>query len=386
MRQISVPKVENWQNVVEAQGFDFHSLHGIPYWVEDRAYVFTPDEVAKIHHCTDQLYEMCLQLVDNVIANDLFMELRISDEWVPLIRKSWEQRDVSIYGRFDYAYSSDGSLKLLEFNADTPTMLMESAVIQYYWMKRYKPFLLGHVDQFNSIHENLIRAWTVYKNRLGDSAHEKVYFCCMKDYIEDLKNVEYICDCARHAGLSVELIYIEDIGWDGHQFVDLQGQPIRNLFKLYPWEMMTMDDFGKNLLSHDGLQIVEPAWKMILSNKGILPLLWDMYPDHPNLLPASFDEGVIPRPFVRKPLLSREGANVTIALKDEIVSSEGRYGNGDFIYQAFAPLSKFGSGYAMLGSWIAGGRSCGIGIRESSSLITDNVSRFVPHFISERYT
>ena len=48
----------------------------------------------------------------------------------------------------------------------------------------------------------------------------------------------------------------------------------------------------------------------------MLPLLWEMFPGHPNLLPAFFEDdpnaATLGTSFVRKPLYSREGANVAL--------------------------------------------------------------------------
>ncbi|HSZ87188.1 MAG TPA: glutathionylspermidine synthase family protein, partial [Puia sp.] len=127
---------------------------------------------------------------------------------------------------------------------------------------------------------------------------------------------------------------------------------------------------------------IEPAWKMILSNKAILPILWELYPHHPNLLPAYFEENNMEE-FVKKPILSREGANISIISNGRTIeSTEGEYGKEGFIYQEYFPLPVFnGNNYPLIGSWIIGQEPAGIGIRESNQLITDNISRFIPHLI-----
>ena len=119
---------------------------------------------------------------------------------------------------------------------------------------------------------------------------------------------------------------------------------------------------------------------MVLSNKGILPILWELFPDHPNLLPAYFEPGRIAGDYVQKPLLSREGANVTIHRQGAVLAAEGEYGAEGFVYQAYAPIPRYGSDYATVGAWIVGDEPAGIGIREDETLITRNTSRFVPHY------
>lgn len=188
---------------------------------------------------------------------------------------------------------------------------------------------------------------------------------------------------AIQAGLHTNFINIEDIGWNGKTFTDLNERAIRTIFKLYPWEFLVKDQFSSHLLT-DCWDIIEPAWKMILSNKGILPILWEMYPNHPNLLPAYFDPGKLGSTYVRKPLFSREGANVSI-IRDgvETNSIDLNYGKDGYIYQQYLPITKFDDAYPVLGSWIVGGRACGLGIREDTNEITANGSHFIPHYFVE---
>ena len=125
-------------------------------------------------------------------------------------------------------------------------------------------------------------------------------------------------------------------------------------------------------------------WKILLSNKGILPLLWQKHQGHPNLLPAFFDDGKQPlnAGWVRKPLFSREGANIELLTHSgERLFQPGPYDDAGYIRQAFAPLPRFGNSYTLIGSWVVGDLAAGIGIREDDSLITKDSSRFLPHII-----
>lgn len=168
-------------------------------------------------------------------------------------------------------------------------------------------------------------------------------------------------------------------------FVDEANKPIELMFKLYPWEWMMRETFGSSLKG-TSTQFVEPPWKAILSNKGILPLLWAMFPGHPNLLPAYFDDdekaAELGTSYARKPLYSREGANIELRIGGETVDSDsGPYGEEGYIRQAAAPLPQFDGNHVVLGSWIASGKPCGLSVREDASPITKNTSRFLPHAI-----
>jgi glutathionylspermidine synthase len=213
-----------------------------------------------------------------------------------------------------------------------------------------------------------------------------VHLAGMTENTEDAGTLAYLQDAASQAGLQTTLIDIEDIGLrDDGSFVDLDDRGIELAFKLYPWEWMFHDAFGARLKDAPTCWI-EPPWKAILSNKGILPLLWEMFPNHPNLLPAYFEDDPnaarLGTSFVRKPLYSREGANVAlVSAGTTLVEQEGPYGAEGFIRQAMAPLPNFSDQYAVLGSWLVDHTPCGLSIREDENPITGNTSRFLPHAI-----
>ena len=376
MERISITPRNNWQQEVEKLGFGFHSLQ-VPYWDESVYYSFKMDEILFIEKATAELWDMSLKAVQYVIDQNLYAQLGIPETFKNYIESSWNNDVPAIYGRFDLSYKN-GQLKLLEFNADTPTSLYESGAVQWHWLQGFD----ATKDQFNSIQEKLIAYWKYLAEYLNPGI---LHFTCVKESLEDLTTTEYMRDCAIQGGLTTKLVFIDDIGWDENNevFVDMEDQPIQNLFKLYPWEWLINESFGKNILA-DKVPIlwIEPAWKMILSNKGILAILWKMYPYHPYLLKAYFDGPMEMADYVKKPLLSREGANITIVKNSiEVEKTEGDYGTEGFIYQELCELPSFNDHHPMIGSWIIGQESAGIGIRESSTLITNNTSRFVPHLI-----
>ena len=370
--------------VERAADLDFTYLHvdGKPYWDESACYAFTLQEIEeRLEAPTNELSALCLEVVGRAVKDDDKMRmLGVGEGAIRLIQRSWEARDPSLYGRFDLAYDGRGPAKLLEYNADTPTSLFESAVFQWFWLQDLKTsgILAAGTDQFNSVHEALIARWREIL------AGRHLHLASMPD-AEDRGTITYLAECAHQAGSRVELLNMRDIGLAGARFVDLKGGTIERLFKLYPWEWVLADPFGRSkALSHT--QFFEPPWKMLLSTKAILPILWEMAPDHPNLLPAYFDDDpravALGSSFVRKPLHSREGANVTIVRDgDMIAQTGGPYGRSRHVRQALAPPVAFDGNYPVIGSWIVGDEARGIGIREDTVPITSNVSRFVPHMI-----
>lgn len=371
MRITTSPRFD-WQKRVEEYGMDFHTIDGEVYWDESAYYSFTTSEIDELESATTELQEMCLTAAEHVITNKLYDRLLIPPQAIPLIERSWHNNEPSILGRFDLAYNGFSPPKMLEYNADTPTALLEASVIQWFWLKDRFP----EADQFNSIHERLIEAWSDIRQNVQGA----LYFSCVKEAPEDLGNLEYLRDTAIQGGVDTDLIFIEDIGYDpgSKRFVDNKNAIINQMFKLYPWEWLLSESFGEHIDSSN-ITFIEPAWKMILSNKAILPILWEMNPHHPNLLEASFDPGHFNDNFVSKPFLSREGCNISVHRNGTTTKYDGSYIGSGTIYQQLATLPCFDGNYPVLGSWVVHGESAGIGIREDRSEVTTNTSRFIAH-------
>ena len=404
MRRNRIEKRAGWEKIVEKQGLIFHTATELvaestgavitspyresavqvhpeerkfAYWDESAYYSFNMSQVDVMEAATNKLHQMCLEAVQHVIDKKRYAELHIPEIAIPLIEYTWNNETPAIYGRFDLAYDGVNAPKLLEYNADTPTSLLEAAVCQWYWKEDRFP----KADQFNSIHERLVAKWTELKDCL---MHGPLYFTHMDNW-EDAMNSAYMADAASQAGIEVDSILVPDIGWHAIEnvFVDMKEDTIRNVFKLYPWEWLFKEEYGKNMpkVIEDSVWI-EPVWKMVLSNKGILPILWEMFPNHANLLKSSFKNDLGLDSYVTKPYLSREGQNVTIVDKGNKIVAGGDYGEEGFIYQELAKLAKFDEvNYPIIGSWVIDGESAGIGIRESIGPITGNKSKFVPHII-----
>jgi len=421
MRRVALNPRPNWQAKVEQNGLAYHSPAAMapnPYWDESAAYHFTAAEIDTLEAAGNELQKMCLEAAQHVIDHQRYAELAIPADAAPLIEWAWNQEPPAIYGRFDVSWAGAASghpPKLLEYNADTPTTLIEAAVIQWQWMEdmgRSLPetSLLHKPDQFNSIHDRLIAKWKDVKGYLT----EPIYFAALewedpdpqvaKEAAEDLLTVTYLRDTANQAGLQTRHIPIQDIGWnpDRHCFVDtdFDENQIYSIFKLYPWEAMLAEEFGPAALAtYRNMTWIEPIWKLLLSNKGILPILWELYPNHELLLPAFFErpgDSLLAQSssfdrlfsYVRKPLHSREGANISIVRPNaQTVETPGPYGAGPFIRQAIAPEAVFANAanqprHPILGLWMIDQDCSGLGIRESAGPITDNLSCFIPHYFT----
>ena len=371
-RESEVPRPD-WRERCEEDGFGFHSMGGA-YWDESACYAFDAAQIDRIEEVTTELHTMCLRAAEEVVRTRRFAEFAIPEAFHDFVAQSWRRSEPSLYGRFDLSWDGRGQPKLLEYNADTPTALLEASVVQWRWLEETRP----EADQFNSIHEKLIERWKAIK---GVWNRKVLHLACVRDSEEDQANVEYLRDCALQAGWDARPLFIDDMGWSGRRFIDLDHGEVEALFKLYPWEWLVREEFGAHL-GADPTAWIEPAWKMLLSNKALLVVLWELYPGHPNLLPAYFEEGALGEEVVKKPLLAREGANVTLRMREGGHAAPGEYGAEGYVYQGLARLPDFGARYPVIGSWVIGDEAAGMGIREDDSPITRNTSRFVPHYFS----
>lgn len=380
MKRITVAPRPDWQNEMARIGFNYHSIDG-NYWQEDACYVFTESQIDLLEDTTNALHHMYVQAVAHVVKTGDYARLGIDDIAAKQIEDSFGRQAPSLYGRFDLCFDGINPPKLYEYNADTPTALFEASVAQWYWLQAQGGILRG-ADQFNNIHERLLVEFESLKPML---AHDTLYLTAVSDSIEDLTTTQYLQDVAIQAGLQTDYIDIGNIGYrmsDG-QFTDLNDNIIRYLFKLYPWEWLLAEEFGQHIASSN-IHLIEPAYKLLMSNKALLTVLWEMFPNHPNLLAASLNPNDISTNVVKKPFFSREGANISFTHANQTLSTHGQYGQEGYVYQESKPLPKFSNNqgqdvFAVIGSWIVGHSAAGIGIREDSTLITKDTSLFVPH-------
>jgi glutathionylspermidine synthase len=382
MKRIAIEPRPHWREYAQSVGFNFHTFDGEPYWNETAYYQFTLQQIERdLETPTEEIHAMAMALVSDIMKDEhKLQQLGIPENFWNHIANTRNKNGPYLYGRMDFVYDGNGTAKLLELNYDTPTSLFETGFFQWVWLE--EQIQLGKLppgaDQFNSLQDKLELA---FRQLL---LPEPFYFSSVAESTEDKGTVAYLMDIAHQAGMKTEYIAIEDIGEAEGQFVDLKGYPIAGLFKLYPWEFLIHENFASVIKTSNTLWL-EPCWKLLLSNKGILPLLWEKYPNHPNLLPSFFENSntePLTAGWVRKPLFSREGANIElITTSGERLLVPGPYDDAKYIRQALQPLPRFDNNYTLIGSWVVGDEAAGICIREDDSLITKNSSRFVPHII-----
>lgn len=402
MKRVNLPERPGWRAEAERLGFTFADMYGEPYWDESSAYEFTLAQIeGDIEDPCTELHQMCRVAVDEIVKSEALMaRMGIAPAHWDLIAGSWAAGEAELYGRFDLAYDGKGPAKLLEYNADTPTALYESASFQWLWLEQMidAGLLPEGSDQFNGIHEALVARFAEIFAPATD-----VHFAAMRDNPEDYATVEAMAWAAREAGLGAHYTDLDQIALSTEgQFLDNEDRVIGALFKLYPWEDLLRDPFADRLPGA-GCRMLEPAWKALVSNKAILPVLWQLFEGHPNLLPAfhhedvvaalsgkRIDDGLFARSqdmlsdgYVIKPLFSREGGSVDIiegGVKTEAAANRD-YDAHPRIVQGYQPLPVFDGMRPVIGAWVVGRACVGMGLREDKARITQDLSRFKPHYI-----
>jgi glutathionylspermidine synthase len=379
MERRSLRPREGWQSIVEEQGLVWHTQQGRPYWDESAAYVFTLRQIEQLEEAAERCHELFLKAGDHLARHpEKLLRFGLPDWCIDPVLAEWKRdRPALDYGRFDFGWNGSGEPKLFEYNCDTPTAMLECGVVQWQWKEEVFP---DH-DQFTSLHDKLVARWRFMApdlpgRRLWVTHHAD-------DLHEDTLTTTYMRDLAEQAGLETRGVLIERIGIDAEgRIVDDEDYLITAVFKLYPWEWIVAEEFGRDIVRRlDSTLWIEPIWKMLWSNKAILPLLWELEPGHPNLLPAGREPAAAGPRHVAKPILAREGANIAIVEDGrETERSGGPYAGFGTVYQALYDLPDLGGGYPVLGVWTVGGEAAGLGIREGSR-ITGDEARFLPHFI-----
>ncbi|WP_307983519.1 glutathionylspermidine synthase family protein [uncultured Helicobacter sp.] len=376
---------------LESMGLQWHTdLDSTPY-IEPEMVEVSQAECEAFYDAGNELYEMFCEAGEYVIKNNLFFELDIPVSLIPMIKQSWEDEvHWHLYGRFDFAGGIDGKpIKLLEFNADTPTMLYESAVIQWAMLKA------NHLDenaQFNNIYQaladNFKRMITLGDDiSRFDEMYEgwKILFSSVSGNAEEERTTLYLKEIAQSVGFETEFAYIQDISFSETQGVFYNDENYEFLFKLLPWESIAIDEpelamLMRGIIDNKAGIFLNPAYTILFQSKRMLKILWDLFPNHPLLLCASFE----PLPNtqqVQKVSFGREGANVSILNPQGVALAQnnGSYENFKSVYQEFYELNTHNGMYYQPNVFFAY-ESCGLGFRKGG-LILDNYSKFVSHII-----
>jgi len=376
---------------LESLGFVWHTdVDETPY-ISDALVVVTQHEAQAYYKATNELYDMYVEAAEHVVENNLFHEIGIPFNLVDVIKESWEN-DVHwhLYGRFDLAGGINGEpIKLLEFNADTPTALFETAIVQWAMLKQNN---MEESSQFNATYEALLdnfKRLVTLEEDVSDfeSRYEgwKFLFTSVRGNAEEENTVRLLQHIATEAGYETEFSFMDEVEFDD-EGVYYQDQSYELWFKLIPWEDIALEESDlamllTNIIKNQKAIIFNPAYTLLFQSKGLLKILWDLYPNHPLLLESSFEplEG---QKQVKKPIFGREGGNVSILDENasELESVDGDYANHKMLYQAYTELATDANGDSYQAGVFYAYEACGLGFRKGGKIL-DNGSKFVGHVV-----
>ncbi|MBE0495481.1 MAG: glutathionylspermidine synthase family protein [Campylobacterales bacterium] len=379
---------------LESIGFWWHTDPDDTAYLTDTLVCVSEAEAQAYYDAVNTLYEMMSEAAQYVIDHALFHELGIPFNLVNTIKRSWEN-DVHwhTYGRFDLSGGVGGApIKLIEFNADTPTALYETAIVQWAHLK-YNGF--DEAAQFNTLYEALKENFKRLVVLGGDTAEFgkyyegwKILFSCVGESIEDEVTTKLLQTAAKEAGFHTDFAFIDAVGFNDEEGIFKGDEAFEYWFKLIPWENIALDEGDlalslEAIITNQKAIILNPAYTLLFQSKGIMKILWDLFPNHPLLLETSFEP--LSAKQVKKPMFGREGANVEIldAQGARLEGKEGIYGHHPVIFQAYEPFAKDAQGHCYQAGVFFAYEGCGLGFRRGGEIL-DNYSKFVGHMIKEK--
>lgn len=380
------------RDYLEQIGFSWHTDEDGSDYIESELVELTQQQAEAFYVAANELYDMYVAAAQYVIDNDLFSELEIPFNLIEAIKMSWEN-DVHwhLYGRFDLAGGIDGKpIKLIEFNADTPTCLFETAILQWAALKQNS---LDEGRQFNNLYEALSENFKRLVT-LGEETEEfenlyegwKILFSSVRGLDEEEKTVRLLQSAAEAAGFVTNFAYADEVEFDDESGIWFNGENYEYWFKLIPWESIAIEEsalalYLTNIMKNQKAIILNPAYTLLFQSKGIMKVLWDLFPNHPLLLQSDFTS--LPNvKQVRKPFLAREGANVTIFDENGrvVANNGGEYEEGKFLWQEFNEFCKDEAGAKYQAGVFFAYEACALGFRKGGEIL-GNSSKFVGHLI-----
>lgn len=378
--------------VMEEVGMSWHTdADGTPY-IADEIVQVSEAEAEAYYEAANAVYDMFIEAGQYVIDNDLFLDLDIPFNLVDQIKRSWDQDHLHLYGRFDFSGGVDGlPIKLIEFNADTPTSLFETVIMQWALLKANG---MDEASQFNTVYEaiqnnfrRLVTGEDDPENFAEHYRYQNILFSSMANMPEDEQTVRLLQQMATDAGFQTDFCHLEDVGFLEDQGIFNPEETRFNYwFKLYPWEDIALQTDGINGILDDITRntdtvLLNPAYTLMFQSKGIMKVLYELFPDSPYLLETR-TEPLQGKKQVSKTMFGREGANVTIhdAAGEILQQTDGEYHRYQNIYQEFAEYPKDAQGNSYQAGVFFAWEACGLGFRRGGEVL-DNMSKFVAHRI-----
>lgn len=386
LKKLNISPTQTLQNA----GWDWMLGENTSPYITDEMVIISEKEAENYYEAVNQLYEMYIEAAQYVVENELFAEIGIPENLVKLVKYSWENDNHwHLYGRFDLSGGLDGKpIKLIEFNADTATCIPETAVVQWASLKANG---LDESSQFNTLYEALVEQLKEVK-RQNPVLSPTLLISTMEGFPEDDTNMQVLGEAALEAGFEVTFENIENVEFSSVEGIFKQSEEDGRFtrydfwFKLVPWEYIGWDepeltDILTKLVHDNKVVVLNPAYTLLFQSKGLLNILWKLFPNHPLLLETE-KKPLANKVSVQKVLFGREGANVKILSKEgaTIEAKEGEYFEQDAVYQEYTEFLRDRAGNFYQAGVFFAGEACGLGFRKGGKII-DNTAQFCGHIV-----
>ncbi|MEO5373096.1 MAG: glutathionylspermidine synthase family protein [Alphaproteobacteria bacterium] len=384
MRRLDTPPRADWRRRLDEYAYGEAAAPAAVSWNESVRYEFSADEIDTIEGVANEVHGLVHDAVRHLIERRMLALISLSPKAGVMIEAGWQDywsggrpqdRLGGLFGRLDFAYDGAGSLKLLGCDYDGPSGLFEASIVQWTWLQDRFP----DADQFNGLHEGLVERWRSLS--VGMRNRSRVHLTCATPDVAREGELAYLAATATEAGIPATTLAIQDVGWDGRRFFDLDEEPIDWLLKLYPWEAMLEEEYGGHLVT-SGIPVLDPVWRLPASNHGLLATLWELYPEHPNLCRASLSERDLAgaKVILRRSMLGLDHPAERLSDASGIIAETAEATNpGGHVHIAMPPQFEADGARAILQAWMVGDACLGMTVRETTDLLVGPDAATVPH-------
>jgi glutathionylspermidine synthase len=386
---VRAPKIS--QDRLRDMGLEW--FYGTSEWdyLSDDLLVLSEDQVVAYQEASEECLDLISRATKHVIEQSKYAELGFNSRVAKLVEYSWNHKGhLHFLGRLDFAGGLEGGgIKLLEYNGDTCSMMPESSALQF--EQKMASGFAGN-GQFNHIYQDIVKRFTELLDANPDK-HPSLLLSHM-GHPEDRLNIDFLYAAANDAGFEVvDISAIEQVVFspDDGIFLEKDSGYVKYDFwyKMLPWEYTVnqepeLYDLLEQIIMNDLAIVVNPPYSMIYQSKGLLKLLYDLYPDSPYLLPTySNPVRLRGRAFVEKPYFGLEGENIRIFDRnnEELESNTGDFGHNPMVYQEYVPLNKDSNENIYQAGVFHASTTNGLSFRRIDGLIIDEDAEFVGHVI-----
>lgn len=389
--------------------FTWDSIPGEEYALATM-HSITPDFRSEIASATEELGALFYKVM-RVIQNgsdDLLQELGLPKNTWNAVKLYLQTQAPTVIGRFDFAMTPQG-LKMLEFNSDTPTSIVEAYYVNEHVCKMYKCHNpnAGMDKDIGPAFQNAVHMY----EQEGYPC-ESIYFSSLEWHQEDKGTTIYLL---QQSGLPSSFVPLKDLAVQGNRLFAYNSlenayTPIDVLYRLHGLELFVEDKdedgypTGNHILelvAQKKLAIINPPSAFILQSKALQALIWNVYvsksffdAEERELIASYMLPTYLDNPFqgktsyVEKPIFGREGDSVTIYDKHGnpvAFNQEKAYRNQMMIYQEKVDLGTVRvptlkgevEGKLLWGSFLLDGKASAIVARVDEE-ITGDMAFYLP--------